>query len=386
MLKFVKEGIYNIVATKYENENLVINVGFTNDFPPKNFFLINKFKHNKENDPFFKELLINFISKNKTENFHDFFSLDDYFYAIFSYKENQNLNYRYNKNCCITDFETRVKIFEEICIKIKSCLLNNVPILIIMSMLDPVNISIDEENQIFFNLDLRLIDNYKEEQKKFTENKNKYIIKKLSYIFKTIFETEISSKYNRIMQFIYKKSTLGLYKSLEEFVVEIKNNVQEAKISSFFDYIKYQFKIRKRLIKRITNIFLIIAAVSIVIFLIYKKLKSLNQGVVNGQSLTIGEVNYSGGSDDSAKSVDLDINKSANVELAETKKKVTIPKGSDIEYADYIVKQGDTPSSISEQQYGDKAYGSAITSFNGINGHLVPGSILKLPAKSAVVK
>ena len=42
MLKFSREGIYNIVATKYENDDLTINIGFTGEFPPKKFFIINK--------------------------------------------------------------------------------------------------------------------------------------------------------------------------------------------------------------------------------------------------------------------------------------------------------------------------------------------------------
>ena len=386
MLKFSREGIYNIVATKYENDNLTINIGFIGEFPPKKFFIINKFKHNKENDLLFKELFINFISKNKDENFRDFFSLNDHFCAIFKYEEHQNLDYKYNKNNCITNFETRVQIFELICIKIKTCLINNLPILIIMSMLDPKNISIDNENQVFFNLDFRLINIYENEKNKFEENKNKYIIKKISYIFKKIFEVELSSKYNRVMQIIYKKGSLGLYKSLEEFVIDIKNNIKEAGISSLFEYIKYQINIRKYLIPKIINIVLIPSILIISVFLIFNKMKSLNQGTIQGESVTIGEITYSGGKDESAKSVDLDNSGSANIELNQPKKNISIPQNADIEYTDYIVKQGDTPSSIAEEQYGDKSYGSAITSFNGATGYLVPGSILKLPSKSIVIK
>lgn len=268
MLKFIREGIYNIIATKYKNDDLTINIGFTGDFPPKNFYIINKFKHNEENNVLFKDLFINFISKNKDENFSDFFSLGDHFCAIFKYEEHQSLDNKYNKNNCITSFETRVKIFESICIKIKTCLLRNMPILIIMSMLDPKNISIDNNNQIFFNLDFRSIDTYNFEKKKVEEDKNKYIIKKMSYVFEKIFEIELSSKYNRIMQFMYKKGNLGLYNSLEEFVVDIKKNMKEAEISSLFQYIKYQISIRKYLIPKIVNFVLIPAAIILIVFLV----------------------------------------------------------------------------------------------------------------------
>ena len=110
-------------------------------------------------------------------------------------------------------------------------------------------------------------------------------------------------------------------------------------------------------------------------------MKSTNEN----SSFTIGEITYSGdGNDESAKSLDLDTSMKSKLESESKNKKVYLPENSEVEYDDYIVKQGDTPSSISESQYSDKSFGSAITSFNSVSGNLVPGTILRIPSKSAV--
>lgn len=383
MLRFEREGVYNIVSTKSKSENLSVNVAFVGEFPPENFFIINKFSHNDENNLLFKVFFQNFHSENRMDTFCDFFSKDNYFCAIFKYIENQNLKYKYNKKVCIDDFESRIKVFEGICIKIRSYM-NKVPNVITLAISDPENILIDDNNQIFFNVDLQNIDKYKEEEKLFIENKNKYIVKKLSEIFKCIFEVELDSKYNKIMHLIYDKGILGLYKSIEEYVVDLKKNSEKAKVSSFISYIKYQYKLRKKNAKKYVKLITIPLVASICVFLIYKKIKDFKGSNVPGQSMTIGEITYSGGADESAKSVDLDNSLSSKVEITRPKKPKTISKDADIDFTDYIVKFGDTPSSIAESYYGDKSLSSVITSFNETTGHLVPGSILRLPVKSVV--
>ena len=307
LIKFFKEGKYSIVATKFKDEKITVNIGFLGESTEKKYFIINKFVHNETNNELFKILLMYFKSKNKIENFVDFFSMNNYFYAVFNYKEEQNLNYKYNKQVCITPFRERVKIFEYICIKIKTCIFNNSPLFVILTMADSSNITIDNYNNIFVNFDLRKIFNYKEQKIKYLENKNKYVIELVSKIFKIIFETEISCKYNRIMNLIYKKSQLGIHKSIEEIVLDIKNNIEEAEISSIIEYLKYQFKIRKYLIPKFTKAVLVPGFILAFSFLIYQKLSGLNKGTVNGQSLKIGEITYSGSNKDkSPKSVNLD--------------------------------------------------------------------------------
>ena len=94
---------------------------------------------------------------------------------------------------------------------------------------------------------------------------------------------------------------------------------------------------------------------------------------------------YSANSKDkSPKSVDLKNSpKSIVIEPSKTKA-IYIPKDSNISFDDYIVQDGDTPSSISESNYSDRSLSPAITSFNGITGYLIPGSILKIPQKSVI--
>ena len=57
-----------------------------------------------------------------------------------------------------------------------------------------------------------------------------------------------------------------------------------------------------------------------------------------------------------------------------------------MEYEDYIVKQGDTVSSICNEYYKEKRYETAIATFNGIevDSKLTPGTILKLPNRTAI--
>lgn len=385
MVKFVEEGKYKIVATKYKTDDLIINIGFIEKFPPKEYFLINKFKHGEKNNKIFKEMLIYFNSKNKFDYFYDFFSLGDYFYVVFKYNEEPNLDYRYNKNLCLTDFRRRIKIFESICIKIKNISRSGFPFNLISSSINPDNISVSENDDIFFNFDFRSIyDNIHEEQK-YNENKNKYLVMKLSKIFGIIFETEISSRYNKIMEMMFKKCSLGIYKSIEEMVLDLKNNTEEAEISSFIGYIKHQFRIRKYLIPKITKMVFVPSLILVFGYLVYKKVNGLNYATNENSSFTIGEITYSGdGNDESAKSVDLDMSMKSKLESESKNKKVYLPENSEVEFDDYIVKQGDTPSSISESQYSDKSFGSAITSFNSVSGNLVPGTILRIPSKSAV--
>lgn len=385
MLRFEREGIYNIVSTKSKDKNLSVNIAFIGSLPPNDFFIINKFSHNIENNSLFKVFFKNFHSENKMDNFCDFFSKDNHFCAIFKYKENQNLRYKYNKRVCVDDFESRIKIFEMICIKLKSYI-NKIPNVIVLAISEPENILICDDNQIFFNVDLQYIDKYKEEEKKFIENKNKYILKKISEIFRVIFEIELDSKYNTIMQLIYEKASLGLYKSIEEYVVDLKKNSEKAKVSSFISYIKCQYKLRKKNAKKYTKLITTPIVVSICVILIYKKIKDFRGSNVSGQSMTIGEITYSGGADESAKSVDLDNSLSSKVEISKPKRSILISKDAEIDFTDYIVKFGDTPASIAESYYKDKSLSSVITSFNGTTGHLIPGTILRLPVKSVVDK
>ena len=385
MLKFSREGKYNIIATKYESESLTIYIGFDGDFPPKELFIINKFKYCEETKQIFKKIFMYFSSKNKPESFCDFFSIKDHFYAVFKYKEEQSLSYKYNKKICITDFRKRVKVFEYICVKVRSCIRNSSPLPVILAMIDPDNISIDEKDEVFFNFDMRNVKKQSLEEKIYHQDKDKYITKRMSKIFNIIFGIELSSKYNRIMKLISKKCDCGIYNSLEELVIDLKNNIDEAEISSFWEYIKYQYKTRKRFILKAMNRVLISGMIVAVGFLSYAKLTKLDNGYKNSKSLTIGDVTYSANSKDkSPKSVDLeDSSKSIVTEPSKTKA-IYIPKNSNISFDDYIVQDGDTPSSISESSYSDRSLSPAITSFNDVTGYLIPGSILKIPQKSVI--
>ena len=80
----------------------------------------------------------------------------------------------------------------------------------------------------------------------------------------------------------------------------------------------------------------------------------------------------------------LNCSRSGPKENSTSSKSIIVPKDSTENYEDYVVQNGDTASSISENKYSDKTLSSVITSFNGISSSLLPGTILKIPTKAFV--
>ncbi|MCL2312802.1 MAG: LysM peptidoglycan-binding domain-containing protein [Firmicutes bacterium] len=384
MLEFRKEGKYKILATKFKNKNIEVYIGFSGSFPPKKIFIINKFEYNEENKKIFKYMFLYFSSKYRIPNFYDFFSLNNNFYAVFIYREEQNLVYKYNKSVCVSNFRERMKIFESISIKVHTYMtLHKIPIFLLLCATDAININVNKQNDIFFNFNLKSI----HKNFKLTLNKNvkKEIIKCLSKIFAVIFEIEISSKYNKIMKIIYKKCQLAIHKSIPELVLDLKKNSKEAEIQSFFTYWKYQFTSRKSLMQKVGKIVMFPALVAAFVILMFNKLGTLNRKSRDHKPVIIGEISYAASSDDSsAKSVDTDNVIVEKLNQRKIPKIIEIPKNTPIEFSDHIVKHGETAASISERYYFNENFSSAIVSANGIKGYLVPGTILKIPDKSII--
>ena len=120
MLNFKMIGKYKISSVRSLNDDISVYVGFIGDVSSKETFVINELKYEERNKKIFKELFLYFKSKEKIESFRDFFSLNGYFYAVFDYFDEQNIIYKYRKQTCTSNFNERVKIFESLCIKIKS--------------------------------------------------------------------------------------------------------------------------------------------------------------------------------------------------------------------------------------------------------------------------
>lgn len=376
---FQKIRDYNISSIRYSSEDLSVYTGFIGDLSSKKMFIINKFNHNEKNKKIFQELFLYFLSKERTMYFKDFFSIGTNFYAVFDYHEGQNILYKYNKKLCISNFEERTKVFESVCVKISNYLSKKAPQVIIDCSMNPANIVVDDKLDVLFNFNMKSVytnlnvDYYGD---------NKLVIKEMYNIFKVFFEVERASKYNQIIKFISKKCELGIYKVIPEIVIELKNKYGEASISSFVQFWKYQFNVRKKIIIRYVNISFTLLLIVSFVMVINKKIRSNYNGFINN-SLSIGEINYSStGNDSSDKSIS--IGSTSITPKVAPKKSVSIPKGSDVEYDDYIIKRGDTVSSITEKCYGDKSLSNVITSFNDLLGHLIPGTIIKIPSKSYV--
>ncbi|MDR1241048.1 MAG: hypothetical protein LBK29_04245 [Oscillospiraceae bacterium] len=380
MIFFKRAGDYKILADMKFGVNSETKIGFKGKFPSNELFILNKFKHVKENSFFLKTLSIYFLSEFRTKDYHDFFSNNEHFYAIFKYKKNQNLNYRYNKNSCIASFDERLKVFENILIRTYNLLeIHKIPFSIISTVLTPENITVDENKNEFFNFDLHLLQNNKNADEK-------TIFKNISNIILSIFEIESSLKYNKILQIIIKKCKFGLYDSIPKLIIEFKKSAGEIKVSSFSTYWKRQIELRKYLIPKLTQMIMAPAMVVALVYLIYKKLNSVNETTEGVKPVVIGEISYSAGTQDtSGKNITLQ-----PIVMEETKSDkeigISLPPDALIEFDDYVVRKGDDIGSICETFYADKKFESAISGFNNLEKEdaLLPGKILKLPNKASV--
>ena len=376
MIDFKKIGNYKISSIRYSSKDLSVYIGFLGDTNSKKMFFINEFEHNEKNKKIFRDLFLYFVSKNKTKCFYDFFSKNNYFYAVFDYFEGQNIIYKYNKKVCVSSFDERTKIFENMCIKISNYIYKKTPQIIIGCSMNPENIVISEKFDVMFNFNMKSIYDIT----KLNYYNDHALIKTVHKIFNIFFEIEKSSKYNHTIQFISKKCEFGIYKFISELVIDLKNRYAEASISSFTQFWKYQFNVRKKQISRyVKYIFTIVVVISFGMIM-WQKVKPNLKDSGKGVNAKIGEINYLVDESDSADKM-ISIGTTSITPTLPSKKSISIPKDAEIEYEDYIIKQGDTPGSISENFYGDSSFGSVITSFNELSGALIPGTIIKIPSK-----
>ena len=121
------------------------------------------------------------------------------------------------------------------------------------------------------------------------------------------------------------------------------------------------------------------------VYLVYPKINEGKNSNVAASVVTIGNTTYNGNSkDESEKTVSTE--KQDNQNNTKSAADIILSVGLDMDYEDYIVQQDDTVASICENYYKDTKYITAITTFNGIeaNDKLTPGTILKLPNRTAI--
>ncbi|MDR2073841.1 MAG: hypothetical protein LBP36_00485 [Oscillospiraceae bacterium] len=381
MLKFEEIGDYRISAHIFVSEEISVDIAFKGEFPAPNRFLINKFKSTPKNNEIFKSLFIYFSSKKKHSDFVDFFSHNGYFYCVFAYKKAPKIVSIYNRDMCTASFEERIKIFENILIKIYDILVvHRAPQIIIKNIVKPQNILVDSANIDYFNYDLRDLS--------FEEGfGERTVIKSISKIISTMFEIELSSRYNKAIQIVFKSCKYGIYNSLPMLMADFKDKYEEAKISSFLQFLKQQFMLRRYLIPRITSMIMIPSLITAFVYLIYSKIHANEKKVDSAQAVMIGEISYAAGTEDkSNKEISMEL---VNIPLNTTQEPdepIVLSPDAPIEFEDHIVKFGETIDSICKENYPSDSFISGVASFNALEptDSLVPGSILRLPNGASV--
>ncbi|MDO4199143.1 MAG: LysM domain-containing protein [Clostridia bacterium] len=376
MQKALKQGDYVVVATLHESETVNVKLTYKGEKTLSNMYTLNEFPYEKNDTTYFKILFNLFNSENKPKDFVDFFVANDNFYAVFKYHQAPNIPLKFKKDLITAKFEERCFLLENILIRIEKYYKS--PIEFSGCISEPKNICIDEENNVYFNYDLKNIDKY--------SGKNTDVLfDHIHEIIYTILRPEADQGFNKQLHIVLDKCKNHVYTSIPELVIELRKAEIVSKASNWISYLKYRFSLYKpQIIHAGKNLLTLV----IVVGLFYIAYRKIQQGadVKVTNAVSIGNVNYTADKEDDSKKTMTSENE------AETKNKkieganITLSEGLDMEYEDYIVQQDDTVASIAQSYYNDTKYTTAISTFNGIdtNEKLTPGTILKLPNRTAI--
>ncbi len=376
MQKTLSQGDYVVIATLHESENINVKLTYKGEKTLNNMYTLNEFPYDKDDTKYFKILFNLFHSKNKPKDFVDFFVTNDNFYAVFKYHQAPNIPLKFKKGLITAKFEERCFLLENILIRIEKYYKS--PMEFSGCISEPNNISIDDENNVYFNFDLKNMDKYL--------GKNTDILfDHIHEIIYTILRPEADQGFNKQLHIVLDKCKNHVYTSIPELVIELRKAEIVSKTSNWISYLKYRFSLYKPQIIHAGKNLLTFVIVFGLIYIAYNKIKQ-GADVQVTNAVTIGNVNYSADKEDDSEKTLTSENE------AETKNKkvaganITLSEGLDMEYEDYIVQQDDTVASIAQSYYNDPKFTTAISTFNGIdtNEKLTPGSILKLPNRTAI--
>lgn len=374
---FKKIGRYKIIACIFESELVGVEIATKENISEKYRFLLNKFRNMEENKWIFTSLFMYYLSK-KNKDLVDFFTQQDWFYVIFRYKEGKNAEYLYEKSICMTNFADRLKIFENLMIRLYDIICLGVPPLILQNITRLENVLVDEDNISFFNYDLRDISR----NESFGD---KEIFKKIHGIISSFFAIEADSKYNKSMEIILKSCKYGIYHSIPEMIVNFKHHADEAQVSSLFTYWKRFFNIHKHFLPKLVTGIMTPALIFAFVYLIYTKINASSKKVSDPKSITIGGMTYTAGTEDKSQKTISMSERSATPHISENaSNSIYLPPQAEIDFDDYIVKFGDTFDSICTETYGGEDFSISVASFNGMERKetLIPGMLIRLPNKA----
>ena len=376
MQKVVKPSDYVVVAALYESETVNIKLTYKGEKKLENMYTLCEFPYNKDDTKYFKILFNLFHSKNKPKDFIEFFVTNDNFYAVFKYYQAPNVPLKFKKDLITAKFEERCFLLENILIRIEKYYKS--PIEFSGCISEPKNICVDEENNVYFMFDFRNIEKY--------SGKNTDIIfDHIHEIIYTILRPEADQGFNKQLHIVLDKCKNHVYTSIPELVIELRKAEAVSKASNWISYLKYRFSLYKPQILHAGRNLLTFVIIFGLLYIAYNK---INQGadVQVTNAVSIGNVNYTADKEDDSQKTLTSENENETKPPKASSGNITLSEGLDMEYEDYIVQQDDTVASIAQNYYKDAKYTTAISTFNGIdtNEKLTPGSILKLPNRTAI--
>lgn len=376
MIPLKKESDYTIIATKYQSEQINIYIAYKGEKNlSNNLYILNEIPYEPDNIGIFKTLYFIYSSKNKPKEFCDFFVHKDNFYSVFKYKESPGITKKYDKELSTSHFDERCKVLEQILMKVEQ--INKLPKNVAACATELENICVDSDKNIIFNYNLKNIRNY-------PENENKLIYEHIHDIIFTILRQECEAGFNKQLHLVLDKCKKDVYSSIPEMIIDLKKAEKISKASSWWGYIKLKIKSKKPIISRVSKTILTTSIVVGLIYLVYSKLSEGQKRDIT-TAVSIGNLIYNANTSDSSEKA-VSAQNEDNQASTKSQGETTLTKGLDIAYDDYIVQYGDTVSSICESYYNDVKFVTAVSTFNGIsiNESLTPGSILKLPNRTAI--
>ena len=369
---------YVIIASVFSSDDVNVLIGYKNEKTLDNLYIINEFTHIKDDLSTFKMLFDIFNSNQKPAEFVDFFATSDKFYAVFEYTETEDIKQKYRKDFNIESFDDRCIMLESILIRLDK--LFSFPKCILGCLTEPENIRVDSEKNLHFIYNLKYLDKYSD-----PKTSQNLIYKNIGNIIKILLKPETEAQFNKSLHIVVDKCKRGVYPSIPPLVIELKKAEKISAASSWFSYIKYQLKLRQNIINRVSKTSLLLLIAAGISYLVYSQLNAGQKSGSAAMIVSIGNTNYNGNKDDES---DKNISPvSIDNQTGETKSNdIVLSEGLDIEFEDYIVQHGDSIPSISESYYQDNKFVSAVASFNGLdaNDSLTPGTIIKLPNRTAV--
>ncbi len=367
---------YVIIANVSESNVCKVFIAYKGENKLDNLYIINEFEYDKSDLYFFKKLFSIYSSPKKPKEFCDFFVNEEKFYAIFKYTEGPNIKELYNKKLSTTAFDERCKILELILMKMDS--LVKFPYELVGCTSQSENVKIDETKSICLNFNLSGMSKYK-------GCSLNAIFENIREIILNLLPAECEAPFNKQLHIVLDKCKNGVYSSIPELIIELKHAEEMSKTSSWIKYIKYQLSLRKPLINKIYKTSIWALLVFGIFYLGYSKLTEGQRSKQAAPKVTIGNISYNGNKEDESEKTVSTENQDNQTNTKSTEN-IILSQGLDMEYEDYIVQYGDNIPSICEQYYKEKRYETAISTFNGIevDAKLTPGTILKLPNRTAI--